>query len=101
MSEDPLVAFTGDRAAAEVMRRSLRAVADDYADRPLGAMVREVLAGRRDVRDLATDPDFAEISARGMRAQEEAWAALTPEERTEQVRLGEAYLAGLDEELGA
>ena len=45
MSEDPLVAFTGDRAAAEVMRRSLRAVADDYADRPLGAMVREVLAG--------------------------------------------------------
>ena len=82
MTEDRLDEFTGDRASAEVFRRTLRALADEYADRPLGAMVREVLAGRRDVRDLASDPDFAEMSARGMRAQEEAWDALTPDERT-------------------
>lgn len=64
-------------------------------------MVREVLAGHREVRDLADDPDFADLTARGMRAQEEAWAALTPEERAPQVRLGEAYLAGLDAELSS
>lgn len=99
MNDDPLAAFTGDRAAAEVMRRSLRAVAEEYTDQPLGALVREVLAGRRAVRDLASDPAFADMSARGMRAQEAAWAALTPEQRTEEVRVGEAYLADLDDEL--
>lgn len=99
MTEDRLADFTGDRASAEVFRRTLRALADEYAERPLGAMVREVLAGRRDVRDLASDPDFAEMSARGMRAQEEAWEQLSPDERTEQLRRGKAYLADLDGEL--
>lgn len=99
MTGDRLVDFTGDRASAEVFRRTLRAVAEDYADRPLGAMVREVLAGRRGVRDLACDPDFAEMTARGMLAHEEMWAALTPDERAEQVRRGEAHLADLDGEL--
>lgn len=96
---DALTAFTGDRASAEVLRRSLQAVADEYADRPLGELVREVLAGRREVRDLATDPDFADLTDRGMRAHQEAWDALTPEEQAQQVRLGEAYLADLDDEL--
>jgi hypothetical protein len=96
---DSLMAFTGDRASAEVLRRTLRAVADEYADQPLGTIVREVLAGRREVRDLATDPDFAELADRGMRAHQEAWDALTPEERAHQTRLGEAYLADLDDEL--
>lgn len=101
MNDDSLVAFTGDRASAEVLRRTLRDVAEEYADRPLGTMVREVLAGRREVRDLASDPDFADLTARGMLAQEDAWAALTPEQRAERVRLGEAYLAELDDELSS
>lgn len=97
---DRLQAFTGDRASAEVLRRSLRAVADTYADQPLGDLVRDVLAGRRDIRELAQDPEFAELTARGMRAQEEAWAALTPEQRQQHLRAGETYLDALDDELG-
>lgn len=98
-TEDGLEAFTGDRASAALLRRSLQTMADAYSDAPLGAALRDVLAGRRDVRELADDPDFADFTARGMQAQQEAWNALTPHQRGEQLRAGEAYLAELDRDL--
>lgn len=96
---DHLEMFTGDAASAEVLRRSLRAMADEFADQPLGEKILAVLQGRVDLRDVASDPDFAEFAANGMRAQEAAWAALTPEEREHQLRAGEEFLAELDQDL--
>ena len=96
---DHLEQFTGDAASAEVLRRSLRAMADEFTDQPLGEKILAVLQGRADLRDVASDPDFAEFTANGMRAQEEAWAALTPEEREQQLRAGQEFLADLEQDL--
>lgn len=97
--DDGLEAITGDRASAEVLRRSLREMAQRYAGSPLGSKVREVLAGRRDLGELADDPEFAAFTASGMREYHQAWDALTPQEREQQLAAGEAYLTSLGEEI--
>ncbi|MFC7492701.1 MULTISPECIES: hypothetical protein [unclassified Nocardioides] len=88
---DDLQAFTGDAAGAEIMRRSLRAMADHYAGTPLGDRVREVLAGRIGIRELAADPEFEDFTRRGMQAWSELWESLGPEERAAGLEAGRAF----------
>ncbi len=95
-SSDPLLALTGDHAGAALLRQSLTQLAEQHDGTPLAVSVREVLAGRLDVRELALDPEFAAFTGRGMESFTEAWEGLSPEERAEQLRAGEAYLAALD-----
>lgn len=94
---DPLQSLTGDLAGAVVLRRSLTALAEQEAGTPLGYRIREVLAGERDVRALADDPRFVDLTRRGMEAFADQWAALDPAERERQLRAGEEYLAALDD----
>jgi len=87
---DSISRFVGDDpAAARQLRRSLSILADEYAGQPLGRQIAEVLAGRRTMRDLADDPEFASMAHGGMRSFAEQWEAMTPEERSRLVREGE------------
>ena len=97
VARDPLQAITGDRAGALVLRRSLTALAEQDQGSPLARAIRDVLAGRRDLRDLAQDPEMAAIIADGMRAQERTWARLSDKEQARELAAGEAYLADLEE----
>lgn len=92
---DDLDAFTGDPAGGEIMRRSLEALAKEYAGTPMGDRVREVLAGRLGIRELAEDAEFKAFTARGMEAFSEMWDAMGPEERAEAIKAGQAYESGL------
>jgi hypothetical protein len=92
---DDLDAFAGDPAGGEIMRRSLRALADHHDGTPLGDRVSEVLAGRLGIRDLAEDAEFAEFTRRGMQAWSEVWSSLSPEERAAQLEAGQAVEAEL------
>lgn len=89
---DDLDAFTGDTAGGEIMRWSLRAMADHYAGTPLGDRVRDVLAGRLGIRELAQDPEFAEFTARGMQVWSDLWASLSPEERAARIEAGRRFV---------
>lgn len=91
---DGLEDFTGDERSAQVLRNSLRALAQQAAGTPLGDEVQDVLAGRRHIRELANNEEFAQLTTDGMHAFEESWAQLSPAEREQQLREGEAYLAG-------
>lgn len=94
---DPLQSLTGDAGGAVLLRRSLTQLAALEAGTPLGYRIREVLAGERDVRSLADDPAFADLTRRGMAAFVAEWEAMDPEERERQLRAGEEYLAALDD----
>ena len=78
---DSIEEFTGDRAGADLLRTSLRGLAERYAGHPLGRQVAEVLAGRASMRDLADDPEFASLAREGMRRVADEWRSLTPEAR--------------------
>jgi hypothetical protein len=82
---DTLLAFTGDEAAAGRLRDSLRRIAADTADPDLRRDLQAVLNGRLDVRALIGDSRLEPLVARGVAMFEEAWAALTPEERASAV----------------
>jgi hypothetical protein len=100
MSRDSLDEFTGgDRAAAENLRRSLRAMSEHYAGTPLARQVQGVLDGRTTLRELAGDPEFASMTQQGMREFAETWQSMSPQERSDAMAEGEAYGAGLKEEL--
>ena len=94
---DSVDAFVDDdpRAAA-LLRGSLAALLDRFADDPGWADVRRdvqaVLDGRMDLRDLAEVPAFRELAESGMRQVEAAWQALDPEERARQVAAGRAQV---------
>ena len=94
---DPLQELTGDRAGAALLRQSLTELASREQGTPLGYRIREVLTGERDVRSLAEDPHFAELTRQGMEAFTASWEAMEPEERDRQLRAGEAWLDELDE----
>lgn len=78
---DPFIEFTDDADAADLLRRNLTALADQYRDAPLGQLVQEVLSGRRPVRDLESDPEFATMTRSGVREFTDYLSSLTPEER--------------------
>ena len=86
---DSILEFTGDRAAADLLRDSLHALADRYAGSPLGRQIGDVLAGRASMRELADDPELASLAHEGMRRVAEEWRALAPEQRAAFVERGE------------
>ncbi|WP_248580399.1 hypothetical protein [Nocardioides sp. InS609-2] len=95
VGRDDLDAFTGDAAGGEIMRRSLEAMAKDYAGTPLGDRVRDVLTGRLGIRELAEDSEFQAFTTRGMEAYDELWSSMSAEERAEAIKAGQAYEADL------
>ncbi|MGN0065551.1 MAG: hypothetical protein ACI379_15035 [Nocardioides sp.] len=89
-TDDQFAAFTGDRAAGSALRSHLATIARDFAGSPIGELADEVLAGRRPIRDLGTDPQFGVLLTEGMNAYREYLDTLTPEERRATVAQGRA-----------
>lgn len=89
-TDDQFAAFTGDRASGSALRSHLATIARDFADSPIGELADEVLAGRRPIRDLGTDPQFGVLIAEGMNSYREYLDTLTPEERQATVAQGRA-----------
>jgi hypothetical protein len=82
---DRFLAFTGDRASAARLRANLVTIAEDHPGTGIAAIVGEVLAGRRAIRDLADDPEFSAVVEVGMDDYRRYLASLTPEQRAEMV----------------
>ena len=98
---DSIDDFTGgEPAAADQLRRALRILGDHYAGTPLARQIADVLAGRKDFRSLAGDPEFASLAHEGMRQFGQEWESKSPEEREALVREGESFGAAAREELG-
>lgn len=97
---DGLDDFTGDAAGGELLRRSLRTLAERHAGTPLADRIGAVLAGRAPVRELAEDPAFVSLAREGMGRYAEMWQGLSAEERAALVRQGQAEEAALDAEAG-
>jgi hypothetical protein len=83
--QEQFLAFTGDRASAARLRANLVSLAEDHPGTGLASVVGAVLAGRRPIRDLADDPDFADVIEVGIDDYRLYLASLTPEERAEMV----------------
>ena len=79
--QDHFVAFTGDQASAARLRANLVTLAEDHPGTGIPSLVREVLSGRRPIRDLADDPEFSEIIEVGVDDYRGFLASLTPQER--------------------
>jgi hypothetical protein len=91
--------FTGDRAGAVQLRRSLELLRDRYAGTPLGDQLQLTLEGRLTMRDLAGDPEFASMAQAGMQQFAEQWEAMSPEEKQKLLRESEAVGKAANEEL--
>ncbi|NYE38720.1 hypothetical protein F4692_003870 [Nocardioides cavernae] len=83
--EDQFLSFTGDRSSAARLRANLTRIAEDHPGTALASRLAEVQAGRRPIRDLADDPEFAEVIATGIDDYRSYVASLTPEERATMV----------------
>ncbi|MDZ5661217.1 hypothetical protein SFC79_05515 [Nocardioides sp. S-58] len=79
--DDPFVAHTGSPEAALLLRRNLTAIADENRGTATGRLVRDVLAGQRDLGDLEHDADFMALVRGGVRQYEDHLASLSPEEK--------------------
>lgn len=97
---DPVLAFTGgDRVEAEQLRRSLVAIRDNLGDEQVTARVQAVLSGRASLRELTRDPLFLRELGRGMDEFSARWSQMSPAERAELARQGQADTDRLREEL--
>jgi len=81
------------------LRRSLRILRDHHAGTPLARQIDDVLAGRKEFRSLAGDPEFASMAHEGMRQFGREWESSSAEEREALVREGESFGAAIGEEL--
>jgi hypothetical protein len=86
---DPLLDLTGDPVAADLLRRNLAAIAERERGTATGALVADVLAGRRPVRDLELDPAFMTIARSGVDEFRRHMASLDPDERRRLVEQAE------------
>lgn len=78
---DPFTEVTGDAEASRLLRHHLEVVAEQHRDSPLGRVVSDVLAGRRPLRDLQSDPEFMDLTRGGVEQYRAYLSALEPEER--------------------
>lgn len=97
---DSLEDFTGDRAGAVQLRRSLEVLRDTYAGTPLGDQIQLTIDGRLTMRELADDPEFASMAHQGMQQFAEEWEAKSPEEKQALIQEGEAYERAIEDDLG-
>jgi hypothetical protein len=89
---DPFTELTGDPEAARLLRANLTAIAEQHRGTAMGALVRDVLAGRRPVRDLEVDGEFMALTRAGVRQYQDHWDSLSDEERRGLVLEAEALL---------
>lgn len=88
---DSVSAFTrGDPVRSRMLRENLQAIRDRTDDPHLRRLVDDVLQGRRTVRELVRDEGFVRELDAGMQRFGEHWEQLTPEQRAELVRQGQA-----------
>ena len=80
-SDDPLATHTGSPEAAVLLRDSLMAIADQHRGSAMARLVREVLAGQRDLVELEGNADFARLIRTGVQQYEDHLATLSPEEK--------------------
>lgn len=79
---DPFVAHTDSMEAASLLRRNLQAIADQHRGTAMARLIRDVLAGQRDLSDLEHDQDFMRLTRSGVQQYEDHLAILSPEEKT-------------------
>ena len=82
---DQFELFTGDRAAAMRLRANLDRIAEEHPGTAVESIAREVLAGRRSIRDLADDPEFSKVITEGVDDYRRYLDTLTPTERAQMV----------------
>lgn len=82
---DQFELFTGDRAAAMRLRANLTRIAQERPGTAVESIAREVLAGRRSIRDLTDDPEFSKVITEGVDGYRRYLDTLTPAERAEMV----------------
>lgn len=96
-----LLAFThGDRVAAEQLRRALAVIGEHHPEAEVARSARQVLDGRRTMREVTRDPAFLDALGRGMDAYAEEWAALSPAERAALAEQGKADTQRMAREIG-
>ncbi|QIX28131.1 hypothetical protein ncot_17190 [Nocardioides sp. JQ2195] len=98
---DPVAAFTrGDRLRSESLKANLTAIRDQTEDPAVRRLVDDLFAGRMGLREVIRDPAFEAELDKGMQRFSEAWEQLTPEQRADLARQGQAEEARRREELG-
>jgi hypothetical protein len=73
----------GDAERARQLRANIAVFARRLGDPQITRMVNEVLAGRRNVREVFRTPQFTEVTDRNLGRIEEGLGRLTPEQREE------------------
>ncbi len=98
---DPIRAFTkGDQLRAAALRDNLARIAEQTEDAAVRRLVREVLDGRRTVRELVREPEFVAALDAGMDTFAQQWDQLTPQQRADLVNQGRAEEAARREAAG-
>lgn len=98
---DPITAFAkGDRLRAATLRANLTRIAEQTDDAAVRRQVREVLDGRRTVRELVREPAFVAVLDAGMESFAQQWEQLTPQQRADLVNQGRAEEAARREAAG-
>ena len=89
----------GDPARSKILRDSLRILREKSDVPAFKALVDEILAGRKGLRETAREPLFGKGVAAGVDAGAAWWAGLSPEEREELAEQGRQQIVRLRYEL--
>ncbi|MBA3782812.1 MAG: hypothetical protein H0X12_13295 [Nocardioides sp.] len=89
---DPFTEVTGDPHAAELLRTNLTAMAQQHEGTAMGHLVRDVLHGRRPLRDLEDDREFMKLTRSGVQEYQNHWDSLSADERAQLTSEAEALL---------
>ncbi len=96
-----LTAFThGDRVAAQQLAKALEAIRDHVEDPSVARSARQVLDGRRSLREVTREPGFLAALGAGMDQFARQWAALSPEERVALAEQGKQQTEAMSREIG-
>lgn len=94
----PLLGITAaDPALDRQLRAQLTALRDRAVGSELGSILDDVLAGRRSLRDAARTTAFAGVVGPAVTEMADAWARMTPEQRSDLAADGERTLRGSSE----
>lgn len=98
---DAFTAFThGDAVAAEQLRRAFTVIRDHSKDPEVARAARQVLDGRRSVREVVEEPEVAGAMESGMSRFRHEWDGLGDEERRALLAEGERERAETAQWLG-